>query len=114
LQKNMFSEQEMSIVHKPGVASRILLAIPAAIGWLTHKPLHLMLSKFAAHKTTGTVFYHSVLFGLYLIVYPVVLLVIVGIVALLTQNSFSWLLLLLLPFTAWCYKEFRKAKRKAD
>ena len=85
---------------------KVLLAVPAATGWLTHKPLYGVLKKFAARKTAGTVFYHSVLFALLLLVYPVVLMIVTWLVVWLTKQPIYWLLLLLLPFTAWCYKEY--------
>lgn len=84
-----------------------LLAFPAAIGWLTHSGLYGLLKKFVVRKTAGTVFYHSVLFGLLLIVYPIVLVAVVSAIVLLTKWSAFWLLVLLLPFTAWCYKEYK-------
>lgn len=84
-----------------------LLALPALLGWLTHRPLYLLVKKIAMKKTTGTVFYHSVLFGLLLFIYPIVLVIVTTLIVALTNQPFFWILLLVLPFTAWCYKEYR-------
>lgn len=84
-----------------------LLALPALLGWLTHRPLYLLVKKIAVKTTTGTVFYHSVLFGLLLFIYPIVLVIVTTLTVVLTNQPFFWLLLLLLPFTAWCYKEYK-------
>ena len=43
------------------------------IAWFWHAPLYLLIKKFVAHKTKGTVFYDSVLFALLLFAYPLYL-----------------------------------------
>lgn len=106
LQSGLRTKEEMNSGRRNNAERKIALAIPAALGWLTHKPLYEFLKKFAAKKTAGTVFYHSALLGLLLIVYPVVLLIATSIAVLLTGQNIFWLLALLLPFTAWCCKEW--------
>ncbi len=108
LESRICSPAEMANQNKVAASwGRSLLAVPAAIGWLAHIGLYSILKKFARRKTRGTVFYHSVLFGLLLIVYPVVLITVTSCVVLLTRQLYFWLLLLFLPFTAWCYKEYK-------
>lgn len=107
LQSGLCSKEEMNDEKKSSTGRKILLAVPAVIGWLAHSGLYDILKKIAIRKTEGTVFYHSVLFGLLLIVYPLVLVIAVSLVVLLTKQPVLWLLLLLLPFTAWCYKEYK-------
>lgn len=84
-----------------------LLFVPAVIGGVTHLPLYILCRFFAQRKTKGTVFYHSVLFAMLLVAYPVVLITTSGLVVILTNNAWYWLLLLLLPATAYSYKYLR-------
>jgi 1-acyl-sn-glycerol-3-phosphate acyltransferase len=108
LERNSLSEEEMQeIALDKRKIRRIVIAIPAFIGWLTHKPYYNFIRDFARRKTAGTVFYHSVLFGMLLITYPLVVLLVTAMVVLITHMQFYWLLLFLLPFTTWCYKEYK-------
>lgn len=52
-----------------------LTTLPAVLGWLLHAPLYYPLKKYTQKKTTGTVYYDSVLFGMLLLGYPLYLLV---------------------------------------
>jgi 1-acyl-sn-glycerol-3-phosphate acyltransferase len=49
----------------------IILFIAALAGWLLNAPLFYPLKKWVRKKTTGTVFYDSVMFGALLLLYPV-------------------------------------------
>ena len=83
----------------------LLLALPSFIGWLTQKWFYNYFKNIAQKKTINTVFYDSVLFGLLLITYPILVLIICIIGSFF--SAWSWSLILLLPFTAWCYKEYK-------
>lgn len=107
LQNGLLSERSMNETRGKKVAIKILLSLPAFIGWLTQKPLFTGLKKFAERQTAGTVFYHSVLFGLLLMIYPIFLLMVTGLFVFITKAIYGWFLLLILPFTAWCYKEWK-------
>lgn len=48
-----------------------VLFLPAAIGFLIHFPLFYPVKKIIKIKTAGTVFYHSALFGVLIIAYPI-------------------------------------------
>jgi len=88
---------------------KILMALPALLGYLIHRPFYILLRNFIRKKTKGTVFYDSVLFGSMMLIYPFFVLLITGIAVLISgNNSAFWFLLLLLPLTAWCYKIYRK------
>ncbi len=89
--------------------AKALLALPALLGFIIHKPFYNAWRKFIWSKTKGTVFYDSVLFASLLIVYPFLVLLVTVSAVMLSGNSISWGLLLLLPFTAWCYKQYRSA-----
>jgi len=108
LKKNLLSEEEMQdLALAKRQINQVFLAIPAFIGWLTHKSYYNFVRDYARRKTAGTVFYHSVLFGLLLITYPFVILLLTTLLVLITHMLLCWLLLFLLPFTAWCYKEYK-------
>jgi 1-acyl-sn-glycerol-3-phosphate acyltransferase len=108
LERNSLSEEEMQeIALDKRKIGRLVIAIPAFVGWLTHKPYYNFVRDFARRKTAGTVFYQSVLFGMLLITYPLVVLFITAMVVIITHIQFYWLLLFLLPFTTWCYKEYK-------
>jgi hypothetical protein len=47
-----------------------------------------------------------VLFALLLILYPLALILFTAIIVLLTGKVYLWLLIIVLPFCAWCYKEY--------
>ncbi len=49
----------------------IVLFIAALAGWLLNAPLFYLLKKLVKKKTSGTVFYDSVMFGALLLLYPV-------------------------------------------
>lgn len=90
----------------PKKRNRWLLAAPAAIGWFTQRWFYVLWRNFARKKTKGTVFYDSVLFACMFLTYPLLLLA-VTIVGVMLFGAWAWLLLAALPFTAWCYKEYK-------
>jgi 1-acyl-sn-glycerol-3-phosphate acyltransferase len=85
------------------LAKKILLALPAALGWLVHAPLYLPLKRFALKKAAPFDHYDSVMMGLLFILYPFYTLLISALVFLITGNGWAWALLVLLPFCAWAY-----------
>jgi 1-acyl-sn-glycerol-3-phosphate acyltransferase len=92
---------------RAGVLKKSILAIPAFVGYITHKPFYYLCKSLAKRKTVGTVFFHSVLFSILLFTYPVVLFVITIISVLLTRQLSLWFLMILLPLAAYCYKEYK-------
>lgn len=86
---------------------KTLLAIPALLGWVIHKPFFVLWRSFIRKKTAGTVFFDSVLFGSLLMIYPLLVLLITITAVALTQQPIYALLFVLLPFTAWSYKQYK-------
>jgi hypothetical protein len=108
LESILLSKEDFERENKrSGVVKKSILAIPAFVGYITHKPFYYLCKRLAKRKTAGTVFFQSVLFSILLFTYPVVLFLITVISVLLTHQLFLWLLLLLLPLTAYCYKEYK-------
>lgn len=88
---------------------KLMLALPALAGFILHVPLYKLLRSIVLSKTRGTVFFDSVLFAALLLVYPLLVLLVAALLVTLTGNHLYWLVFLFLPFTAWCYKQFKAA-----
>jgi 1-acyl-sn-glycerol-3-phosphate acyltransferase len=92
---------------KPSLLQKIVLAIPAAIGWLVHMPLFLPVKKFIWKKTLDNDHYDSIMTGILLLAYPIYLLLITSLLWIFTGNVWTLSLLLFLPFTAWSYARLK-------
>ncbi|MEP6627848.1 MAG: hypothetical protein ABJA32_07685, partial [Ginsengibacter sp.] len=88
--------------------SIIVLCIPAITGWMIHAPFFFWVRNLAKKKTTGTVFYDSVLFGLLFLLYPFYYLLII-IIGLVIGNTNFLVMLLLMPGIAWVLLEWRES-----
>jgi 1-acyl-sn-glycerol-3-phosphate acyltransferase len=85
----------------------LLLLLPATIGFILHASLFFLIKKLVQHKTKGTVFYDSVLFGLLLITYPIYWLAFNIFSFVFISNSYVLIGLLLMPLFAWCTTVFK-------
>jgi hypothetical protein len=85
----------------------ILLATPALIGYLTQRWFFDITRNFVRKKTKNTVFFDSILFGLLMFTYPFFVLTSTLCVFIITKSYLSLLALLLLPATAFCYREWK-------
>ncbi len=95
--------------HVPQSAlKKILLFIPSIAGWLIHAPLFYPVKNYVQHSKLEKEHYDSVVVGILLLAYPIYLLLITGVVLGCTHRWESFLLLLLLPFTAWAHVQLRK------
>lgn len=93
---------------KHAFIKKLLLFIPAVIGGIIHTPLYYFtkwisnaLIKEAGHDD-------SKMIGFLFILYPVFLLTISFIIFCFTGNWLGFLILLLLPFTAWAFVQLKK------
>ncbi len=89
------------------VLVKLLLLLPASIGFLLHAPLYFSLKKRIQQKTKGTVFYDSVLFGLLLIAYPIFWLLVNIFSFVFISNCYVQILVLSMPLLAWCTIVFK-------
>jgi hypothetical protein len=85
---------------------KILLFFPAAIGFAFHIPLYFTVDYCIKEKATDH--YDSIMTGLLFFMYPLYVLSITLLVYLITHNSISFLLLLLIPATALSLLHFKK------
>jgi 1-acyl-sn-glycerol-3-phosphate acyltransferase len=91
----------------PSFTSKIVLAVPALIGWLLHVPFYLPLKIFILNKFRHTVHVDSVLTALLTFLYPIYMLLMVLLLFLFTQSWWVFSLLLILPFTAWSFVQVK-------
>jgi len=111
IQKNDKIKQKRLLEIKPSLATKIVLAIPAAIGLLVHAPLYLPL-KYWIHKkynNTGHLTAMQITSSLFL--YPLYLVLLILILFLILKSWWVLLLFIILPFTAW---SFVQVKRQLD
>lgn len=92
---------------KTSAILKIFLAIPAFTGWLIHLPFYLPVQKIVYKKTAHNDHFDSVLAAILLFTYPFYLLMISFLTFYFTKSPFSFLLLFLMPFTAWCYVQLK-------
>jgi len=92
---------------KVPLLKKILLAVPAAAGWLVHAPLFFPIKKLTWPRTKHNDHYDSVIVGLLFLLYPVYLLLITGVAVWLTGSHWCWLLLIVLPFCARSYVQLK-------
>lgn len=98
--KDIF-EKEQSFI------SRILLALPAAIGFVLHAPLYYAIKLIIKDKAIGH--YDSIMVGSLFLFYPLYVIVFTLIVFLVTNLSITFLLAAIFPLTALCLLHFRSS-----
>lgn len=91
---------------------KILLAIPALTGFITHLFLFLPVKAFTNSRTLHTDHYDSVIIAILLFAYPIYLFLLVAILWIITKSWLVLFLLLLLPFTAWSYIQLKPQLEK--
>jgi hypothetical protein len=87
---------------------KILLAIPAAIGWLVHSPLYLPIKKWVHKKYNNTGHLTSMQIVLPLLIYPFYLLAIVIILLFVLNTWWALSMFIIFPFTAWSYVQMKR------
>jgi len=80
----------------------------AMLSKMLHYPLYKPLQSFVAKKTTGTVFYDSIMLAVLTFTYPVYLLLIACILLLIFHSHFAWLVFAVFPFLARVYLFWKK------
>ncbi len=107
LQAESDEDKKNLLPQSRATSKRMLLALPAFAGYVSQRWFYILWRNFAAKKTKDTVFYDSVLFATMMITYPFFVLIITAIIVAITGSYIAWLLLIFLPFVAWCYKEYK-------
>lgn len=83
-------------------AKGLLLLVPGILGKIVNAPFYYPLRKVVDKKTSGTVFYDSVLFGTLFLLYPLYILIICPIAFAFSHSWFCATGFLLFPALAWC------------
>ncbi len=104
---NGLPERKQHLQVKSGLLKKIILLIPALIGFIIHAPLYIPIKKFVWKRTKSNDHYDSVMVALLLVSYPIYLLAITLTLCFITSCWWILSLLLLLPFTAWAYVQLR-------
>ena len=99
---------------KPSLTSKILLVVPALIGFVIHAPLYLLLKLIVLGKLRKTVHVDSVLIALLVFSYPFYILLIVLVFFLFIKSLWVFLLFIMLPFTAWSYVQLKGQLDKSN
>lgn len=87
---------------------KIILALPAAIGFAAHAPLYYF-TKWLGNTLIKEEGHHdSKIVAMLFILYPFFLLAVSFLLFSLTRNWFSFFALLILPFTAWAFVQLKK------
>jgi 1-acyl-sn-glycerol-3-phosphate acyltransferase len=107
IHKTDVQKQKRILEIKPSLFVKIFLFIPAATGWLIHAPLYIPIKNFTYKKTVNNDHYDSILLVLLLFIYPVCVILLALTIVLLTNDPVFWLLVILLPFTAWAYVQLK-------
>jgi len=107
IDKKDISKQKQLLEKKPSLVSKILLFIPAVIGWLVHAPLFLPIRSFVIKRTRNNDHYDSITVAMLLFFYPLYLILLILIAILLTSNFYFLILIFALPFTAWSYVQVK-------
>ena len=107
IEKKDKAKQKKLLEIKPPFITKIVLAIPAAIGWLVHAPFYLPI-KYWVHKKynkSGHLTAMQIVLSLFL--YPLYLLLLILILFFVLKNWWVFLLFIILPFTAWSYVQVK-------
>ena len=86
---------------------KLLLTLPALLGWLLHAPLYLPVKRFAWKKAGHNDHFDAVTTGLLFLFYPFYLLLLTLAALLITGSWYALLLFMVLPLCAWSYVQVK-------
>jgi 1-acyl-sn-glycerol-3-phosphate acyltransferase len=107
IDKNDVQKQKELLERRPSLLAKILLSIPASIGFIVHAPLYLPIKSFTYKRTWNNDYYDAVLVALLLFIYPLYVLILTITAIVITKNFYFLLLLFALPVTAWSYVQLK-------
>jgi 1-acyl-sn-glycerol-3-phosphate acyltransferase len=88
------------------VIKKIILFFPALAGYIIHAPLYY--SAVLSVRNRANDHYDSVIVGLLFISYPVYIIALTLACRFITGSIYAWLLILIIPFTAWCTLQVKR------
>ena len=107
IEKKDKKKQKELLEIKPSLLTKVLLAIPAAIGWLIHAPLYLPIKYWVHKKYAGPGHVDAMQIVLPLFIYPFYLLLVTFLLFFTLNTYWVFLLMIILPFTAWSYVQVK-------
>ncbi|TMI93488.1 MAG: hypothetical protein E6H08_10495 [Bacteroidetes bacterium] len=107
IEKEDKKKQKELLEINPSLLTKILLAMPAAIGWLIHAPLYLPIKYWVHKKYNNTGHLDAMQIVLSLFIYPFYLLLITFLLFFTLNTYWVFLLMIILPFTAWSYVQVK-------
>ena len=107
IEKKDKKKQKELLEIDPALLTKILLAIPAAIGLLIHAPLYLPIKYWVHKKYTNTGHLDAMQIVLPLFIYPFYLLFVTFLLFFTLNTYWVFLLMIILPFTAWSYVQVK-------
>ena len=107
------NENDKKILHeaffiKQPLLKKILLFVPAVVGFIVHGPLYYFVKWIGAVLIKEEGHYDSKLVALLFILYPIFLVAVTTILFSFTSNWISLFTFLLFPFTAWAFVQLKK------
>jgi len=108
IEKEDKKKQKELLEIKPSLLTKFLLAIPAAIGWLIHAPLYLPIKYWIQKKYNNSGHVDAMQIVLPLLIYPFYLLLITFLLFFILNTYLAFLLMIVLPFTAWSYVQVKE------
>lgn len=107
IKKTDKQKQKELLEVKVSLFKKVLLFIPAMMGWLFHAPLYIPIKQFVYRKTNNNDHFDSIVVALLLFAYPVYLLLITILLFVFIKIYWVFLLLLIFPFTAWSFVQVK-------
>lgn len=108
IEKNDVAARKQFFVFKISSLKKIVLAIPAVIGFIIHWPLYMPAKIITAKSSLHNDHYDSILVGILFVFYPVYLLL-MSLLVYKYIGGWYWLLVfILMPFCAWSYLQLKK------
>ncbi len=101
------AKQKEVLEIKISTFTKILLAIPAAIGWFVHAPLYLPIKYWVMKKYSKTVHVDSMLIAIPVFSYPFYILLITLLLFITLNTYWAFLLFIIIPLTAWSYVQVK-------
>jgi 1-acyl-sn-glycerol-3-phosphate acyltransferase len=107
IEKKDKKKQKELLEIDPSSLTKILLAIPATLGLLIHAPLYLPIKYWVHKKYNNTGHVDAMQIVLPLFIYPFYLLFVTFLLFFTLNTYWVFLLIIILPFTAWSYVQVK-------
>jgi 1-acyl-sn-glycerol-3-phosphate acyltransferase len=91
---------------KQTLVKKIILFFPAIAGFIMNAPLYFVIHLIVKNRAKDH--YDSIMTGLLFFLFPLYVLALTLLIFFLTKNPYAFLLVALLPFTAWSYLQLKK------